>query len=197
MQHILGEGLVNAEGNKHKFLRKHTMPAFNFRHIKDLYPMMWKKALSLTDAMKEEIENGGMAADGTIELLTWTNRATLDMIGIAGLGHNFQTLKMTGDPIIKVYEELLNPSSEQLVFSLMTILLGYGITRHIPVRAAGLFKRSIDILNEECMKILQEKKKAVLEKADEHYDLLSLLIKSDTFSDRQLVDQLLTFLAAG
>ena len=31
----------------------------------------------------------------------------------------------------------------------------------------------------------------------DHFDVLSLLIKSDNFTDNELKDQLLTFLAAG
>ncbi|CRK40219.1 hypothetical protein BN1723_005204 [Verticillium longisporum] len=47
LRHILGDGLIIVEGDKHKFLRKNTMPAFRFRHIKNLYPMMWTKAEAL------------------------------------------------------------------------------------------------------------------------------------------------------
>ncbi|KAF4119939.1 Cytochrome P450 [Geosmithia morbida] len=179
MRHIMGAGLVTVEGNEHKFLRKNMMPAFSFRHIKNLYPMMWKKAISLAEVMKEEV-NILNAADnnGTIELLKWTNRATLDMIGIAGLGRNFQTLQLTEDPIIKVYEELLNPSREQLIFSLLTILLGYRVTRCLPLRTTNVFQKSIEILNSECIGMVQDKKKAIAEKDDGNFDVLSLLIKS-------------------
>jgi cytochrome P450 len=52
---VLGDGLIIVEGSQHKFLRKNTMPAFHFRHIRDLYPMMWAKSISLTSALQQGI----------------------------------------------------------------------------------------------------------------------------------------------
>ncbi|KAG6990200.1 Cytochrome P450 monooxygenase FUM15 [Fusarium oxysporum f. sp. conglutinans] len=45
--------------------------------------------------------------------------------------------------------------------------------------------------------MLKEKKAAIMEKQDNHFDDLSLLIKSNNFSDEAIKDQLLTLLAAG
>jgi cytochrome P450 len=45
--------------------------------------------------------------------------------------------------------------------------------------------------------MIQEKRVAITEKEDDHFDVLSLLIKTNNFSDEALKDQLLTFLAAG
>lgn len=55
LRHVLGDGLIIVEGSQHKFLRKNTMPAFHFRHIRDLYPMMWAKSISLTSALQQGI----------------------------------------------------------------------------------------------------------------------------------------------
>ena len=38
---LLGEGILLAEGDEHKLQRKNLMPAFAFRHIKDLSPVSW------------------------------------------------------------------------------------------------------------------------------------------------------------
>lgn len=40
-------------------------------------------------------------------------------------------------------------------------------------------------------------KRETMQSGEQHFDILSLLIKSNDFSDDELVDQLLTFLAAG
>lgn len=52
---ILGIGVLLAEGEDHKFQRKHLMPAFAFRHVKDLYPVFWSKAAEGVEAMTESI----------------------------------------------------------------------------------------------------------------------------------------------
>ncbi|CAH0047114.1 unnamed protein product [Clonostachys solani] len=44
--------------------------------------------------------------------------------------------------------------------------------------------------------MIQEKRDAVVKNADDHFDILSLLIKSNNFSDEELKDQSLTVLAA-
>lgn len=46
LRNLLGDGLLMAEGDKHKFMRKHINPEPNFRRTKDLHPMMWKNCLA-------------------------------------------------------------------------------------------------------------------------------------------------------
>ena len=41
---LLGIGILLAEGEEHKMQRKNLMPAFAFRHVKDLYPLFWEKS---------------------------------------------------------------------------------------------------------------------------------------------------------
>lgn len=50
-----------------------------------------------------------------------------------------------------------------------------------------------------CTQLINERKEAKPSESekDEKRDILSLLIKSNNFGDNMLVDQLLTFLAAG
>ena len=52
-------------------------------------------------------------------------------------------------------------------------------------------------LREVCAQNVHERREAIKNKGDDHFDVLSLLIKSDDFSDAELIDQLLTVLAAG
>src|SRR5712664_3402378 len=51
---LLGVGILFAEGDEHKRQRRHLMPAFGFRHVKDLYPIFWSKGLEVTEAMTQE-----------------------------------------------------------------------------------------------------------------------------------------------
>jgi cytochrome P450 len=54
VRYIVGDGLVVVEEDAHKFLRKNAKPAFCFRHIKELYPMMWAKSVVLATKLREE-----------------------------------------------------------------------------------------------------------------------------------------------
>ncbi|KAJ3533635.1 hypothetical protein NM208_g7896 [Fusarium decemcellulare] len=194
LRHILGDGLIIVEGDQHKFLRKNTTPAFHFRHIKNLYPMMWNKAETLTRTLNEDITNTG---SHTIELSPWASKVTLDIIGIAGLGRKFDAVEKKQDPLAGIYEELLEPDREKLIFSMMALALGLPFVRLIPWKMNDLFNHLTGSLNKICRPMIQEKKIAITEKEDDHFDVLSLLMRSTNFSDEALKDQLLTFLAAG
>ncbi|KAI0968932.1 cytochrome P450 [Xylaria arbuscula] len=197
LRHILGDGLIMVEGDQHKFLRKNTMPAFSFRNIKDLYPMMWEKSVLMSDVLKEALEIGEGKETNIIDLANWTSRVTLDIIGVAGMGREFNMLKKTEDPLLGIYEQLLEPAPEKLAFAMTSIWLGLPFVGLLPWKMNGLFKHLTTTLSDYCMPMLQEKKDAIFNSKDDHFDVLSLLIKSGNFTDPQLRDQLLTFLAAG
>ncbi|KAH8897658.1 cytochrome P450 [Thozetella sp. PMI_491] len=201
---ILGDGLVVAEGDQHKFLRKNSQPAFSFRHIKDLYPMMWEKAITMTRVVKDELRdnNSGSEASadaslGTIELQAWTNRATLDIIGSAGLGREFNMLKKAEDPLLQLYEELLAPSTDKLFYFIGVIILGVRLVHLIPFGVNRRIEHISKSLDDICGTMVREKKEKIRNEGEKHFDILSLLIQSNNFSDKDLVDQLLTYLAAG
>jgi cytochrome P450 len=201
LRHVLGDGLIIVEGDQHKFLRKNSMPAFGFRHIKDLYPMIWSKAVAFVTALKQETKGNpvqeSVTEPGTIELTSWASRVTLDIIGIAGLGRRFDMLHKSDDPIMDIYEQLLDPAMEKLAFALSCITFDRELIRWIPWKMNNLFNYLTSSLSDICADLIKDKREAIVKKADDHFDILSLLIKSDNFSDTELKDQLLTFLAAG
>lgn len=197
LRHVLGAGLIVIEGDQHKFLRKKTMPAFSFRHIKDLYPMIWTKATLMTTALCREVVESKGKDSVVVELTTWASRVTLDIIGVAGLGREFNMLQKSEDPLLDVYEQLLEPAPEKLAFAMSSFLFGISFVRLLPWRMNNLFKHLTNQLNEICMPMMQQKKEAIIKAKDDNFDVLSLLIKSENFTDHELKDQLLTFLAAG
>lgn len=197
LRHVLGDGLIMVEGDEHKFLRKNSMPAFSFRHIKDLYPMMWSKSVGMCDALQQALVSGEGKGTGIIDLSNWTSRVTLDIIGVAGMGREFNTLKNAEDPILGIYEQLLEPAPAKLAYAMSSIVFGLPFVRILPWKMNSLFKYLTTTLAQLCMPMLKEKKDAINNAKDDHFDILSLLIKSGNFSDPQLRDQLLTFLAAG
>ncbi|CAG9982392.1 unnamed protein product [Clonostachys byssicola] len=201
LRHVLGDGLVIVEGSQHKFLRKNTMPAFHFRHIKNLYPMMWAKSISLTLALQQELTGtptvGERVDSGVIELTAWASRVTLDIIGIAVMGRSFNMLQKSTDPLLNIYEQLLEPQREKIAFAVAAIVFGMRTVRLLPWKINARFRQLTNSLNEICRPMIQEKRDAIVKNGDDHFDILSLLIKSNNFSDEELKDQLLTFLAAG
>ncbi|KAF6528670.1 hypothetical protein HZS61_008972 [Fusarium oxysporum f. sp. conglutinans] len=122
LRHILGDGLIIVEGDQHKFLRRNTMPAFHLRHIKELYPMMWAKGETLAKALNQDM---AASRSSVVELNGWASKVTLDIIGIAGLGHKFDAVEKRKDPLADIYEQLLEPDREKLIFAMISLALVY------------------------------------------------------------------------
>ena len=53
---ILGVGILLAEGDEHRMQRKNLMPAFSFRHVKDLYPVFWSKSCELVETIQMTVQ---------------------------------------------------------------------------------------------------------------------------------------------
>ena len=191
---VLGDGLVVVEGDRHRFLRRNAQPAFKFAHIKQLYPMMWIKSLDFCDALMDEL---GSAGSRRIEMNGWASKATLDIIGIAAFGRDFRVLQHPDDPLIRSYDELLTPGKAKFLYFLLSTMLSRRFVRLFPWRVARMFEETTATLRSVCGQLVRDKKEAIAKKADGHFDILSLLITSNNLSESELVDQLLTFLAAG
>ncbi|KAL9092124.1 MAG: hypothetical protein Q9165_004557 [Trypethelium subeluteriae] len=201
---VLGDGLIIVEGDEHKFQRKHIMPVFSFRHIKDLYPIFWDKATALTQGLAAEIaesptysSNEKAKVTGDVEVNHWANKVTMDIIGLAGLGREFNALKNSDDKLIQNYEEILEPTSEKVLFFTLNILMGRSFVRLLPWKVNARMRITTSTLRDICRQLVRDKRELIKMRGAEQIDLLSILIKSNNFSDDQLVDQLLTFLAAG
>jgi cytochrome P450 len=202
---ILGDGLIVVEGDEHKFQRKHISPAFGFRHVKDLYPKFWSKAIALSHGIAADIaarpeyadENGSANPQGVVEVNHWANKVTMDIIGVAGAGREFNSLFSSDDELIKNYEEILEPTTEKAVFFGANLLFGPTIIGMLPWKLNDRLKATTARLRNICLELVRDRKAQVKTQSVAHNDILSLLVKSNNFSDDMLVDQLLTFLAAG
>ena len=109
---ILGVGVFLAEGDEHKKQRKDLMPAFAFRHIKELYPIFWYKSGELIQALIAHSETGCFDSDdrsSIIDVKDWASRATLDIIGLAGLGRDFDAIRNPDNELIVTYKKIFSP----------------------------------------------------------------------------------------
>lgn len=72
------------------------MPAFAYRHVKDLYPVFWEKSTKLVNSLMSVVEKEGKKSVESIddaaivECADWSSRATLDIIGLAGVSLSFR-----------------------------------------------------------------------------------------------------------
>lgn len=193
---ILGLGLFLAEGDEHKRQRKTMMPAFNFRHVKNLYSTFWDMSRSLVDEINEYIQEDSFDTSKGIEVNEWASRATLDIIGLAGMGKNFESLQNENNPLNITYRKLFKPSRVGQFIGILNTFLPPWLIRNLPIQRNDDIKRASDTIKRTCFDLIQQKKLAMATgKTDK--DILSVALSSGGFTDDELVNQIMTFLAAG
>lgn len=209
MTMFFGRGLLNSEGDEHKFQRRHVQPGFTVRAIRDLGGVFWTKATQLVDAVTDEISSGecqpgagsggieSKASTGVVEINRWATTVTMDIIGLACLGWDMNGLGGETNEILESYVELMEPSPEKSLWNMLH-LLGFGrLVDALPWRVSRNFRLHAARLRANVRRVVKEKKASVKAAGDDGVDILSILIRSNDFSDVQLEDLVLNFLSAG
>lgn len=197
LRKFLGDGLLMTEGDEHRHHRKLIMPAFHFRHIKELYPVFWSKSIELCNTISTILQED---PGRVLEIGHYSTQVTLDIIGLAGLGRDIRSLHNSEDELIATYEEILEPTTEKGLYFLLHLVLPSWLISALPWPLNKRVRITTSNLKRICTEFVEERKANMKlegsEKQDSR-DILSIMIRSNDFSDQNLVDQLLTFLAAG
>lgn len=193
---ILGQSLIILEGDEHRYLRKRIQPAFNHRNVQDLCPLFWSKAIDMVDTMERSIAS---SADGTEELvvdvLPWGNKGTLDAIGLAALGKDFNTLREPNE-LTDLYELLTGSKDGVRHLFMANAFLPAWLLRLLPRKFNADISDARVRLRQLCSAFVAERKEEVAKNTGGKA-LLMQLISSGTLTDNELVDQLLTIIGAG
>lgn len=184
------------------------MPAFAFRHVKDLYPIFWNKSREAVQAMTNDIVAGASkqtsysdpekaSKSDVIEVGEWASRATLDIIGIAGLGKDFGAIKNPNTELSQTYKNVFSPNKQAQRLALLTFFIPNWIISRLPVQRNNDILAASRTIRSVCGELIQEKRKKLARKEPTDVDILSVALESGAFTDENLIDQLMTFLAAG
>ncbi|KAI9037924.1 cytochrome P450 [Aspergillus affinis] len=214
---ILGGGLLTAAGVTHKMQRRHVVPSFTLRNTRRLAGLFWRKSEELVDGVKRDMEitvlggAQGLSGDeeGTVvvDMNVWATRSTLDVFGDAALGLELGLLRGCDHPIVRAYEGAFRSTpGKDLLFAGMASHFRW-VVDWIPWAVDKEFDDSTAYLRQFCREAIhrgrqrqrgeQELKKERAQEQDDQPDLLSKMLASGKFTDDELVDQFLTFLAAG
>lgn len=131
--------------------------------------------------------------------LYWTSRLTLDIIGPAAMGRDFQSMTTDGSNISDAYQELLRPSFGRMIFAGVNFMLPQWIVQWLPLSSNRILNEISTFLKQTCGDILADKKREIAEgkKALPDYSILKRIIETGGLTDDETKDQMLTFLAAG
>ncbi|MBE3044816.1 cytochrome P450 [Candidatus Bathyarchaeota archaeon] len=175
--------------------RKNLMPAFSFRHIKELYPVFWTKAQELVAGIDAELKG---SSKSSVDMADWASRASLDIIGSAGMDHEFRSL---ADPSVedtmKMYGAKIKQSRGAKLLTALQLILPSIITDHLP------FQRNMGVLaasraaRTTARNLINEKRAQKARGEKPSPNIISTALESGHFKDEGLVDTMMTFLAAG
>lgn len=211
---ILGLGILFAEGEEHKLQRKNLMPAFAYRHIKDLHAVFWAKAREMTEVARADLRTSSEKtvgpppeslkvvgdiekhAPGAIEVGDYFSRATLDIIGLSGMGQDFNSLQDRNNKLNKTYRMIFNPTKVGFALQIVGVFLPFWFVSRIPLQRNKDFNEASVYIKDVCRDMIAKKRAAIQEKGRSDVDIISVALESGGFTDDELVNQMMTFLVS-
>lgn len=199
---LLGDGLVVVEGDAHKTQKKALQPAFKVRQIKSLYPVFERKTAELIQALKEvvNVESSGEVAP--TDLGTYLHRVTLDVIGIAGFGLDFNCLKDPGNQLATDYAHGFNPSKSAQKYRLLALVMPSWLLDRLPMKRNQDLRTAVGAVRECTGKFIEERGAFLDSKEksseDANKDIIGVLMADGGVRDKEtLINQSMTVLGAG
>ncbi|KAJ6577162.1 cytochrome P450 [Mycena capillaripes] len=85
---FFGEGILSTLGQQHKRQRKMLNPVFSPAHLRQMVPIFTGVAKRVRTTLESKVRRGPQEVD----VLIWTSRLALELVGQAGLGYSFDPL---------------------------------------------------------------------------------------------------------
>ncbi|KAL4895192.1 cytochrome P450 [Aspergillus ambiguus] len=198
---VTGEhGVLLVEGDEHKKQRKNLMPAFAYRHIKDLYPIFWAKSAEMAQMIEKDLKARTDPTDNVVCVGAWATRATLDIIGVAGMDHDFNSLQDPNNELAQQYHKIMaEPSTFAKLLFVLGMLIGFpNLASKLPSKRNAEMNESSQFIRDVARQMIRQKREKLESKtAKNDVDIISVALESGTFTEDDLIDQMMTFLAAG
>ncbi|KAJ5168653.1 Cytochrome monooxygenase FUM15 [Penicillium canariense] len=202
LRRIVGDGILLAEGDDHKLQRKNLMPAFAYRHIKDLYPIFWSKSVEMVKLIQQDLEQRQASGDegNIITVRTWASRATLDIIGVAGMDHDFDSLRDPSNRLNQSYQQIFtSPSVATKMLFILGMMMGdLTLLQKMPTQRNKDIEEGGGVIRDVARQMIRLKKDKMKDpNTQTGVDIISVAMCSGVLDEENLVDQLMTFLGAG
>ena len=145
---------------------------------------------------KESVQSIDDAA--VVEIGGWSSRAALDIIGVAGMGQDFNAIDDPNTELNATYRKVFQPSRQQQILGLLSLFLPQWFLRSLPVAHNQNIDEASSNIKKICRQLIRQKKEKLDRKEKcVDLDILSVAIESGGFAEEDLVNQMMTFLAAG
>ena len=133
-----------------------------------------------------------------VEISGWSSRATLDIIGRAGTGVEFDAIENPNTKLNTTYRNVFSPNRQQRLMGILGLFLPQWFLRSLPISHNSRIEASCKTIKEVCRELISKKKEKLDHKEKQvETDILSVALESGGFTEEDLVNQMMTFLAAG
>lgn len=138
--------------------------------------------------------------DNTIQISTVISRATLDIIGEAGMGAKFDSLRDPNNELAQAYRKITT-SAPLYMKVLFFLSLPFGLSswiKTLPLPHNKEVAAAAKKIRSTALDMIREKKKKMNDPSVEtDIDIISAALESKSFTEENLVEQCMTFLGGG
>lgn len=200
---LLGNGMIVVEGDAHRSQKKAMQSALKVRQIMDLYPVFERKTAELITIVTRALEtkaNGGDCA--FLDLGTYLHQVTLDIIGIAGFGLDFNCLTDSGNKLATDYARGFTPSKDAQKYRMLALVMPEWLLDRLPLKRNRELRAAVLAVRESTGDMI-EQRVADLDCQNEsthdvHKDVIGSLMTEGGVRDKEiLINQSMTILGAG
>ncbi|KAI0731458.1 cytochrome P450 [Fomitopsis betulina] len=209
---LLGPGLMSSVGERHRRQRKTLNPVFSQRNLKEMLPVFYGVIHKLQGAIDAQLQNSGAKE---LDVLHWTNRGALEVMGQAGLGYSFDSLQENSSNEFARALKGLFPAMQRIgfirTFTPLFLKLGPRTVRRVFAQLiarvwapARELLTVVDTLDLKAREILAVKRQSLVGEAGEGRDLMACLLKAneeaegeDRLTEEEILGQVASFVLAG
>ncbi|KAK0221384.1 cytochrome P450 [Armillaria fumosa] len=205
---LTGEGLAAVNGDIHQRQRRILGPAFTASQLRLFLTVFQASAMKLTDKINERVVDGGV-----LNMLEWTSKAALDIIGITAFRYHFNSLSGGDTELMKALNNIFAeagmwPTSFELLYSALWRILPEWlilVLEWLPSRETKRMNWFRDVAMKVSRPIFDRQLKEVTNDVNPaEKDIVNILAMSrlsddakKNMSDMEIDSQLATFVIAG
>ncbi|GIK02935.1 hypothetical protein Aspvir_007000 [Aspergillus viridinutans] len=182
-----GNGLLLAEGEIHKVS---ALASFQSQGL---------TIVEMASRLESEILDTNSNNRGVVEVRAWATRARLDIIGLAGPGHDFDSLQNPNSSLMRRYRQMRQDPSplESALTTCLMFLTDYAdqLVSLLPTKRMTRIKAASRAIRTVCHGALEAKKRerTTGSSGQRDRDIATVTFDSRMFTDSELVDQIMTF----
>ncbi|KAI7867588.1 cytochrome P450 [Spinellus fusiger] len=196
VKHLLGHGILNADGEQWKWQRKAASHIFNIQNLRNHCTEVF---VSEIEIMCTNILDKAVSSHQPIDFSEIMNRYTLDSFVLIGFGINLESLKTDG---IVPFAESIDICQEYIITKFINPFID------LTTAISSIFrpwKKNINdhmkIVDKFTENVIQHRREQIA-MGEEHHDLLSHFMtavneKGETLNNKELRDIIINFVIAG